>query len=180
MPPSSFIVDPQPELLTPLPGASEHKARQLDHGACPRRARGAASCQARLRATRQTFDEHGASLVPAGDESSRHVPIFHVGWGHLATGQHTGKLTEMVATPAGFEPATTRLEGECSIQLSYGVFCSVLHCRAVRRGSVWNAIVAEIVSIAFRLFNAVMRRDHRKVEAMFGRESNCVLHALEL
>jgi hypothetical protein len=26
-----------------------------------------------------------------------------------------------VATPAGFEPATTRLEGECSIQLSYGV-----------------------------------------------------------
>jgi hypothetical protein len=26
-----------------------------------------------------------------------------------------------LATPAGFEPATTRLEGECSIQLSYGV-----------------------------------------------------------
>jgi hypothetical protein len=26
-----------------------------------------------------------------------------------------------MATPAGFEPATTRLEGECSIQLSYGV-----------------------------------------------------------
>ena len=26
----------------------------------------------------------------------------------------------LLATPAGFEPATTRLEGECSIQLSYG------------------------------------------------------------
>jgi hypothetical protein len=26
-----------------------------------------------------------------------------------------------MATPAGLEPATTRLEGECSIQLSYGV-----------------------------------------------------------
>ena len=25
-----------------------------------------------------------------------------------------------MATPAGFEPATIRLEGECSIQLSYG------------------------------------------------------------
>ena len=27
----------------------------------------------------------------------------------------------IMATPAGFEPATSRLEGECSIQLSYGV-----------------------------------------------------------
>ena len=26
-----------------------------------------------------------------------------------------------MATPAGFEPAAIRLEGECSIQLSYGV-----------------------------------------------------------
>ena len=26
-----------------------------------------------------------------------------------------------MATPAGFEPATTCLEGKCSIQLSYGV-----------------------------------------------------------
>lgn len=26
-----------------------------------------------------------------------------------------------LATPAGLEPATVRLEGECSIQLSYGV-----------------------------------------------------------
>ena len=25
-----------------------------------------------------------------------------------------------MAVPAGFEPATIRLEGECSIQLSYG------------------------------------------------------------
>ena len=27
-----------------------------------------------------------------------------------------------MARPAGFEPATVRLEGECSIQLSYGRF----------------------------------------------------------
>ena len=28
-----------------------------------------------------------------------------------------------LATPAGLEPATCRLEGGCSIQLSYGVGC---------------------------------------------------------
>src|SRR5438046_7305129 len=30
-------------------------------------------------------------------------------------------LLKRLATPAGLEPATSRLEGECSIQLSYGV-----------------------------------------------------------
>ena len=29
-------------------------------------------------------------------------------------------LWKLVATPAGLEPATCRLEGGCSIQLSYG------------------------------------------------------------
>ncbi len=29
-------------------------------------------------------------------------------------------MMKMMVTPAGFEPATIRLEGECSIQLSYG------------------------------------------------------------
>ena len=33
----------------------------------------------------------------------------------------TTKPLKVLATPAGFEPAATRLEGECSIQLSYGV-----------------------------------------------------------
>jgi hypothetical protein len=38
--------------------------------------------------------------------------------GDLAFVKGFGRL---VATPAGFEPATCRLEGGCSIQLSYGV-----------------------------------------------------------
>lgn len=47
-----------------------------------------------------------------------------------------------MATPAGFEPATIRLEGECSIQLSYGAIFSgtepvphqsACHCHQDRR-----------------------------------------------
>ena len=41
----------------------------------------------------------------------------------LGTGNRaslTPEPLEKLATPAGFEPATTRLEGECSIRLSYG------------------------------------------------------------
>ncbi len=36
--------------------------------------------------------------------------------------------TKLMAHPAGFEPATIRLEGGCSIQLSYGRF--YLHSRS--------------------------------------------------
>ncbi len=32
-----------------------------------------------------------------------------------------------VATPVGFEPTTARLEGECSIQLSYGAGTTTEH-----------------------------------------------------
>ncbi len=34
--------------------------------------------------------------------------------------------TSFLVIPAGFEPATVRLEGECSIQLSYETF-NLLH-----------------------------------------------------
>ena len=35
--------------------------------------------------------------------------------------------TKEMARPAGFEPATTRLEGGCSIRLSYGRLMSELN-----------------------------------------------------
>ena len=38
----------------------------------------------------------------------------------LAIGSQRGEGPEILARPAGFEPAATRLEGGCSIQLSYG------------------------------------------------------------
>ena len=37
------------------------------------------------------------------------------------TGSTKTRVDKKMATPAGFEPATTGLEGRCSIQLSYGV-----------------------------------------------------------
>ena len=46
-----------------------------------------------------------------------------------------GRTSEEVATPAGLEPATIRLEGECSIQLSYGanrLFLLVFHPKIIR------------------------------------------------
>ena len=86
----------------------------------------------------------------------------------------------LLATPAGFEPATTRLEGECSIQLSYGVIASVSLRQPRYNRSVANAVVAEIVRIALRLLSAVLRPDHGVVETVFGRKGDRLLHRLEM
>jgi hypothetical protein len=39
-----------------------------------------------------------------------------------------------MARPAGFEPATTRLEGGCSIQLSYGRVAGIKTLAGSRKG----------------------------------------------
>src|SRR6516165_11374053 len=79
---------------------------------------------------------------------------------------------QQVATPAGLEPATTRLEGECSIRLSYGVGglrrC-VIASRAIngnpRHRSAADPVVAKIVGIALWLLGGVLGRDNCVFEA---------------
>src|SRR5260370_19155361 len=85
-----------------------------------------------------------------------------------------------MATPAGFEPATTRLEGECSIQVSYGVITAVCSGNARCNGSAANAVVAKIIRIALWLIGALVRLDDRIVETVFGREGDRLLHRLEM
>src|SRR5215467_5109113 len=46
--------------------------------------------------------------------------LIRVRFGAVLFARPASKYLILLATPAGFEPATTRLEGECSIQLSYG------------------------------------------------------------
>src|SRR5260370_42186801 len=84
-----------------------------------------------------------------------------------------------MATPAGCEPATTRLEGECSIQLSYGVITSVRTGNARYNGPAANAVVAKIIRIALRLLGALVRLDDRIVEPVVGRERDRLLHRLQ-
>src|SRR5438105_1930883 len=98
--------------------------------------------------------------------------------------------TAGLATPAGFEPATSRLEGECSIQLSYGVgdgprrliaplgrLRQSLRWRPV--GSSADAVVAEIVGVAFHFRGARLRLDDRVVEPVLIGEGDRLLEAVE-
>src|ERR671916_664505 len=68
-----------------------------------------------------------------------------------------------MATPPGLEPGTCRLEGGCSIQLSYGAVASWWRRRAARRKSVrpGNApAIGEIVRIGHGAPGRLFRLDH--------------------
>src|SRR6202043_3954852 len=96
-----------------------------------------------------------------------------------------------MATPAGFEPATSRLEGECSIQLSYGVEATIgaaLSHREARaaiasepepRFLEADAVVPEIVGVAFHLWPALMRLDDRVLQAMLVGEGDRLVERIE-
>src|SRR5260370_41160416 len=88
-----------------------------------------------------------------------------------------------MATPAGLEPATTCLEGRCSIQLSYGVAGSgvALSHRGARtaissrHASGADPVVAEIVGVAFRLRGARVRLAQCVLDALlFGKGDRLV------
>jgi hypothetical protein len=94
----------------------------------------------------------------------------------------TPKPLIILATPAGFEPATTRLEGECSIQLSYGVSNLEFYTRPDCLPQILqrDAVEAEIVGIALRLFGAALGRNYRVVEAVFLGESHRLLSGVKM
>ena len=76
-------------------------------------------------ASDQVLRELLGNSVPAWCQPARRVRVVFRQFSSFWVATRLVKLlkqsAEMLATPAGFEPATTRLEGECSIQLSYGV-----------------------------------------------------------
>ena len=66
-------------------------------------------------------------------DTGNHNPVLyqlsyahHIALRILHTTYYTYKL-RLMARPAGIEPATTRLEGGCSIRLSYGSVVSALN-----------------------------------------------------
>ena len=73
--------------------------------------------------SRQPAADRGRSLLRfAASSASVHpdvYPIAKIRPGGSSRNWH--KLLFLLATPAGFEPATPSLEGWCSIRLSYGV-----------------------------------------------------------
>ena len=88
-----------------------------------------------------------------------------------------------MATPAGFEPATYRLEGGCSIQLSYG---ATERARRVILNRAWalmrplpDAIEAEIVRIGHGAALGVFRLDQLEWDAVLPRKGNRLFLAIK-
>lgn len=87
------------------------------------------------------FSEYGVDDGFRTHDTGNHNPVlYQLSYAHhialcilhvtCCTYQH-----RLMARPAGFEPATTRLEGGCSIRLSYGRLLSSL-IKQLSQGSI--------------------------------------------
>ena len=67
------------------------------------------------------FSEYGVDDGNRTHDTRSHNPVLY----QLSYAHHIALLepSALLARPAGLEPATIRLEGGCSIQLSYGRVC---------------------------------------------------------
>lgn len=69
------------------------------------------------------FSEYGVDDGSRTHDTGNHNPVlYQLSYAHHIAAYYYNTLFPfaLMARPAGFEPATTRLEGGCSIQLSYG------------------------------------------------------------
>lgn len=74
-------------------------------------------------------------------------------------------LIARMVHPAGFEPATTRLEGGCSIQLSYGHMLDQTLAGSIKNGRSGGIRTPDILLPKQTRYRAALHSDNSKLTA---------------